>query len=474
MRQTAVSMMAILLVLLLTASQALAEVKLPAIFCDNMVLQQQTEAAIWGKANKNSTVKVSTSWNNKSYSSKVSSDGNWKLKVATPKAGGPYEITISDGKILKLKNVLIGEVWVCSGQSNMEMPMKGYRNQPITGNTDAVALSANPNIRLFTVKKATSIEPLDDFSGDWKTCIPENVYEFSATAYYFGLTLNKALNCPIGLINTSWGGTRIEPWISEMGCKNFEWVKLPEKKPVENLSPQTPTVLFNAMINPIVGYGMRGAIWYQGESNRNEPQNYQKLMPGLIENWRTLWKIGEFPFYFVQIAPFDYGQTGLNSAYLREAQLKASTAIKNIGMACIMDIGEKDCIHPAAKETGSKRLALLALSQTYGIKGIACLSPVLKEMKATEGLVKLTFENASNGLTSYGKELSCFEVAGANKRFFPAKAFITGTGITVFSPSVAEPVAVRYAFKDFIVGDLFSTDGLPVSSFRTDEWEPEK
>jgi sialate O-acetylesterase len=355
----------------------------------------------------------------------------------------------------------------------MEMPMKGYKNQPILGSSDAVALSANPNIRLFTVKKATSLEPLDDFSGEWKTCIPENVYEFSATAYYFGRMLNKALDVPIGLINTSWGGTRIEPWISEMGCKNFDWVKLPEKKPVENLSQQTPTVLFNAMINPIVGYGIRGGIWYQGESNRNEPDKYAKLLPGLVENWRSVWGIGEFPFYFVQIAPYDYGTTGLNSAFLREAQLKASTAIPNIGMACIMDIGEKDCIHPANKEAGSKRLALLALAQTYGIKGIACQSPVLKEMKVAEGVVKLTFDYAPMGLTSYGKELANFEVAGANKRFFPAKAFITGTGVTVFTPLVSEPVAVRYAFKDFVVGDLFSTDGLPVSSFRTDDWVEE-
>ena len=474
MKRTAFSMMTILLVIFFSVGQAFAEIKLPSIFCDNMVMQQQTQAAIWGKASKNATVSVSTSWNGKSYSAKASADGSWKIQVATPKAGGPYEITISDGKSLKLKNVLIGEVWVCSGQSNMEMPMKGYKNQPIMGGLDAIALSSNPSIRLFSVKKATSVEPLDDLTGGWKLCEPENVAEFSATAYYFGLMLNKVLKVPVGLINTSWGGTRIEPWISELGCKNFDWVKLPEKKPVENLSQQTPTVLFNAMINPIVGYGMRGAIWYQGESNRNEPKEYQKLMPGLIENWRSLWGIGEFPFYFVQIAPFDYGPTGLSSAYLREAQLKASTAIKNIDMACIMDIAEKDCIHPAAKETGSKRLALLALAQTYGIKGIACQSPVLKEMKADAGVVKLTFDNAPNGLTSYGKELSCFELAGANKRFFPAKAFITGTGITLISPSVAEPVAVRYAFKDFIVGDLFSTEGLPVSSFRTDEWEPEK
>lgn len=474
MKRIALSMMAILLVIVFSMNQALAEVKLPAIFCDNMVMQQQTQAAIWGKADKNSTVSVSTSWNGKSYNVKASADGSWKLKVATPMAGGPYEISISNGKSLKLKNVMIGEVWVCSGQSNMEMPMKGFRNQPILGASDAIALSTNPNIRLFTIKKITSLEPLDNCTGDWKTCIPENVYEFSATAYYFGLMLNKALNVPIGLINTSWGGTRIEPWISEMGCKNFDWVKLPEKKPVDNLSPQTPTVLFNAMINPIVGYGIRGAIWYQGESNRNEPKEYQKLLPGLVQNWRALWEVGEFPFYYVQIAPFDYGPSGLSSAYLREAQLKASTAIPNIGMASIMDIGEKDCIHPAAKETGSKRLALLALAQTYGLKGIACQSPVLKEMKVNEGVVKLTFDNVPNGLTSYGKELSCFEVAGANKRFYPAKAFITGTGVTLISPSVAEPVAVRYAFKDFVVGDLFSTDGLPVSSFRTDDSDPEK
>lgn len=464
----------IVLLMAIGISQSYAEIKLPSIFCDNMVMQQQTEAAIWGKATKNSTVKVTTSWNGKSYNTTASAEGKWKVKVVTPKAGGPYEITISDGKIFKLKNVLIGEVWVCSGQSNMEMPMKGYRNQPILGSGEAIAFSNNPNIRLFTVKKATNLEPLDDFTGSWQLCEPENVANFSATAYFFGAMLNKTLNVPIGLINTSWGGTRIEPWISEAGCKNFDFVRLPEKKPVENLSQQTPTVLFNAMINPMVGYGIRGAIWYQGESNRNEPQNYAKLMPGLIENWRTQWGIGEFPFYFVQIAPFDYGPGGLNSAYLREAQLKASTAVKNTGMASTMDVGEKECIHPANKEASSKRLAYLALSQTYEIKGIACLGPVLKEMKAAEGVVKLTFDNAPTGLTSFGKELTCFEVAGANKRFYPAKAFITGTGVTVFSPSVPEPVAVRYAFKDFIIGDLFSTEGLPVSSFRTDEWEPEK
>jgi sialate O-acetylesterase len=475
MKQIFKSLIPILFVLVIPASALFAQVKLPAIFGDNMVLQQQTEAAIWGKKTLNSTVKVSTSWNNKSYTVVADKDGNWKLKVSTPVAGGPYTITITDGKPVTLKNVMIGEVWVCSGQSNMEMPMKGFKNQPVTGSNEYIAASSNIQIRLITVPRTASLIATDDFKGTWKTCEPENVSEFSATAYFFGLMLYKTLKVPVGLICTSWGGTRIEPWISEAGLTKYDWVKIPDKTQPQaqntTLSPQTPTVLFNAMINPIAGYGIRGAIWYQGESNRNEPSQYQKLLPGLVENWRFIWGIGEFPFYYVQIAPFDYGPTGLNSAYLREAQLKASTAIANIGMACIMDCGEKDCIHPANKAAAGNRLAYHALIKTYGKKGFAGEGPVLKEMKVEGNQVKLTFDNAPNGITSFGKELSCFEVAGSNKRFYPASAFITNAGVTLFSPLVNEPVSVRYAFKDFIIGDLFNTEGLPASSFRTDTWD---
>jgi sialate O-acetylesterase len=251
-------------------------------------------------------------------------------------------------------------------------------------------------------------------------------------------------------------------------------VKLPDEKPVANLSQQTPTVLFNAMINPMVGYGIRGAIWYQGESNAAAPGDYQKLMPGLVEDWRNQWGIGDFSFYYMQIAPYDYGTNALSSAYLREAQLKASTAIPNIGMACIMDLGEEHCIHPSNKPAGSKRLAMLALEQTYKIKGIDGKSPVLKDFQISGQTINLTFDNAPNGLTSYGKELSCFETAGPNKRFYPAKAYITRTGVQVLSLLVPQPVAVRYAFKDWVVGDLFGVNGVPVSSFRTDDWAPEK
>lgn len=450
-----------------------AEIKLPSIFGDNMILQQQTNAAIWGKASPNANVSVKTSWNNKTVTTRADREGRWKLKVPTPAAGGPYTIMISDGKPVTLRNVMIGEVWICSGQSNMEMPMKGYRNQPITGSNEFIATSTNNSIRLITVPRVTSLTPLDDFAGSWKTCEPSNVAEFSATAYFFGLMLNRSMNVPVGLICTSWGGTRIEPWMSEEGFKNFDWVKLPDKSiKQEKLSQQTPTVLYNAMINPIAGYGIRGAIWYQGEANRNEPAQYQKLMPGLAENWRSVWEIGDFPMYYVQIAPFDYGSAGLNSSFLREAQLKAATAISNFGMACIMETGEKDCIHPSNKKAAGDRLAFLALAKTYGMQGFACEGPVLEEMEVEGSLVKLTFDNAPNGLTSFGKQLSNFEVAGANKRFYPATAFITSSGVTLLSPVVREPVAVRYAFKDFVIGDLFNVEGLPASSFRTDNWEP--
>jgi sialate O-acetylesterase len=460
-----------ILVLFFLSIEVHAEIKLPAIFGDNMVLQQQTDAAIWGNATANKTVKVNTSWNKKSYSAKADSEGKWKLKVKTPSAGGPFSITISDGKTLKLNNVLIGEVWVCSGQSNMQMTMNGYHNQPILGSNEAIATSANNSIRLITIERDKNLEAQEDFSGSWLECTPENVGDFSATAYFFGRMIQKALGVPVGLITSSWGGTRIEPWMSESGIKNFDWVNLPDKNMEDDFSQQTPTVLFNAMISPMVGFAIKGGLWYQGESNRNEPSEYEKLMPGLIENWRAEWGIGDFSFYYCQIAPYDYGTNGLNSAFLREAQFKASTAIPNIGMASLMDAGEAHNIHPADKEAAGKRLAYLALAKTYNQKGFEYSGPVLKEMTVEGSVAKLTFDHAKYGLTTFGEELVNFKIAGKNKRFVPAKAFITREGISVVSPLVAKPVAVRYAFDDWVVGELFNNEGLPASSFRTDDWE---
>ncbi|MCF6357994.1 MAG: hypothetical protein L3J54_09340 [Draconibacterium sp.] len=458
------------LILFILSYQLKAEVKLPAIFGNNMVLQQQTDAAIWGTAKADKTVKVTTSWNKKSYSTKADSDGNWKLKVETPAAGGPFSITISDGKTLTLNNVLIGEVWVCSGQSNMQMTMNGYRNQPVLGSNEAIATSTNRSIRLITIKRDKSLEEQNDFSGEWQECNPGSVGDFSAAAYFFGRMIQEALDVPVGLISSSWGGTRIEPWMSDAGFKNFDWVKLPDENTKSDFSQQTPTVLFNAMIAPMVGFAIKGALWYQGESNRSEPQHYEKLMPGLIENWRAEWGIGDFSFYYCQIAPFNYGG-GLNSAFLREAQFNASTAISNTGMACLMDTGEEYVIHPADKKAAGDRLAYLALAKSYGMDKLEFSGPVLNEMIVDGSVVKLTFDNANYGLTTFGKELENFKVAGENKRFYKATAIITREGITLSSPMVTQPVAVRYAFDDWVVGELFNNAGLPASSFRTDDWE---
>lgn len=448
-----------------------AAIKLPAIFGDNMVLQQKSEVAFWGSATPGSNVTIRTSWNGKSYSVRAGTDGNWKTKVSTPQAGGPFTVTISDGKPVTLKNVLIGEVWVCSGQSNMEMTMRGYNNQPVTGANEAIATSTNNNIRIITIQRKISLNPVAEIEGEWKPGNPESVADFSATAYFFGLMLNKALDVPIGLISTSWSGTRIEPWMTEESLKTFDWVTLPDKTGNEANAPvQTATVLYNGMVAPIAGFGIKGAIWYQGESNRLEPERYRQLLPGMVRGWRDVWGIGEFPFYYAQIAPFDYGIGELNSAYLREAQMKALDNIPNSGMACLMDTGEKDNIHPANKKAAGDRLAFQALAKTYGIKGIASDGPTLREMTFEGNIIRLTFNNAQFGLTSYGKEITSFEVAGTNRRFYPAKAIITPAGITLVCPLVNAPVAVRYAFRDFIQGELFNTAGLPASSFRTDNW----
>lgn len=460
---------AVLFVALLIPIDSFSEVKLPAVFGDNMVLQQNTNAPIWGYASPNSTVKITVGWNRKAFTVKADNEGKWKITVQTPGAGGPYEITISDGKPVKLDNVLIGEVWVCSGQSNMEMPMRGYFNQPLKGSNEAIATSSNPALRLFTVAQASSMKPLDDFTGSWQLCEPENVSRFSATAYYFGLMLNSILKVPVGLINSSWGGTRIEPWINEEGLKKFDFVKLPDKNQQGKLSPQTPTVLFNAMINPMAGYSIKGTIWYQGESNSKEPDKYRMLLPGLAESWRAAWGQGDFPFYYVQIAPYDYGQT--RSELLREAQMKASGTIPHFAMVSIMDIGERNRIHPMDKKAGGDRLAYLALNDTYGRSGFTGQSPVYKSMTIAGTDVKLTFDNATNGLTSFDRELSNFEVAGEDRVFYPAKAKIDGTNVVVTCPEVQAPVAVRYAFKNFVVGDLFNIEGMPASSFRTDDWD---
>lgn len=454
-----------------------AQLKLPYFFSDNMVLQQQSNAAIWGWANSGSTVSITTSWNKKKYSTLTGSDGKWKLKVATPVAGGPYEITISNGTAVTLKNILIGEVWLCSGQSNMEMPVKGFRDQPIIGSNDAIFNSANSNIRLYTVPRSVQRMPQDTSKNSpWRLAEPEAVSGFSATAYFFGKILYEQLHVPIGLVNISYGGSPVEAFMDENTLKSFPEIKVPAKTDTNKLNNKTATVLYNGMLRPFLGYTIKGCIWYQGESNNDRPQQYETLFPAFVKQIREQSEQGDFPFYYCQIAPYNYynyaavNAVNNNSAYLRDAQRKALTKIPNSGMAVLMDIGEEFNIHPMDKATGSKRLAYMTLLKTYGKKGFAGESPAYESINFANGIATIKFTNAPYGLTAFGKPLLQFEIAGANKVFRPAKAVISGGTVLVSAPDVKEPVAVRYAFKDFVTGDLFSTEGFPVSSFRSDDW----
>ena len=468
----------LILFFILGKKASFATITLPAFFSDNMVLQQQTGAAIWGWAKENSIVQITTSWNRKKYTAQADASGKWKLKISTPAAGGPYEIKISDGKPMILNNVMIGEVWLCSGQSNMEMPMKGFRDQPVFGSNDAIFNSANNNIRLYIVPRSVQLQPQDTSkNSSWKIAAPETVNNFSATAYYFARILQQQLKVPVGIVSISYGGSPAEAFMSETALKEFPEIKIPKADSSKRVNNKTATTLYNGMLHPFIGFTIKGCIWYQGETNYDRPDQYEKLFPAMVKEWREEFGQGDFPFYFAQIAPYNYaqlpnaGQGGkYNSAYLRDAQRKAVAKIPNSGMVVLLDIGEENSIHPANKEVGGKRFAYLALAKTYGHKGFAFTSPSFDSLLIKGNIGTIKFKDVPNGLTTFGKPLVNFEIAGADKIFRPAKATISRGTVLVSSPDVAAPVAVRYAFKDFVVGELFSTEGFPVSSFRTDDW----
>ena len=461
------------------STAANAKVKLPAFFADNMLLQQQTNANIWGTATAKQKVTITPSWDGKAYSTTADKDGSWRLSLPTPEAGGPYTLTISDGEELTLENVMVGELWLCSGQSNMEMAMTGFVGQPVEGGSMDILKSKNPSIRLFTVKRHSSTTPVDDVSGQWAEASPKVVREFSATAYYFGRLVQEILDVPVGLIVVAWGGSACEAWMNEEMLQAFPeaTVKIPAAGGEIPSQNRTPTVLFKGMLNPLIGLTMKGVIWYQGEDNWNRAGTYADMFSTLITGWRQLWGQGDFPFYYCQIAPYDYGiitekgQPIYNTAYLREQQAKVEHMVPNSGMAVLMDVGFKEGIHPYNKRAPGERLAMLALNKTYGIEGICGDSPYYKSLEIRHDTVIVSFNRAKlwvNGYHSFTSDQ--FKLAGDDQVFYPAKAWCQRGKVYVKSEQVPNPVAVRYAFENDAMGDLFGGDGLPISSFRSDDW----
>lgn len=629
-----------------------AKVTLPSVFSDNMVLQQKTKAAIWGKAEAGKKITITTTWPGKKYNTTADADGNWKIKVRTPSYGGPFTITISDGDILELKNVLIGEVWLCSGQSNMEMPVAGWGK--INDYEKEMAAANYPNIRLLQVEHMTSSVPLADAKvtkGGWVPCTPENVAEFSSAAYFFAKEIYSKTNIPIGLIHTSWGGTIAEAWTSgtalrampefvaplttvetenkeeaqkayvlkaqqwqnliaekdsgynqgkpvwlandldvskwhdmvlpsilEKTLPNFDGVIWLHKKvivpddwagkpiklslgavddaditwfngekigemavyntprvytipgnlvkageniitirvfdgsgngglysdakllylangndqqiplnnawqyhiglnlksmppfPTDPKSPNRPSVLFNAMINPFTQYAIKGVIWYQGESNSGRAYQYRQLFPTMINDWRNRWGEGDFPFYFVQLANYYITEpqpSASDWAELREAQFK-TLSLPNTGMAVAIDLGGYD-IHPKNKQEVGRRLALAALAKTYG-NNLEYSGPIFQEYTINDDKITLSFKHSDGLKTTGGQPLKGFAIAGADQKFYWADAVIVGDKVIVSNTQVSNPVAVRYAWGINPVCNLYNAAGLPASPFRTDEW----
>lgn len=458
----------------ITVNATHANLRLPALIGNNMVLQQKEQILVWGWNDAGERVTVETSWNGKTYETTTKPDGFWQQIVSTPEAGGPYEIKISDRNFsILIRNVMIGEVWLCSGQSNMEFQMKdlGVYDAWKKMQNSKFEYYTNPNLRLFTVHRDTSETALSDCRGSWQMADTISIEMFSATAYFFGKNLCEALQVPIGLISAAWGGTPAETWIPLDRIKNTpeleKFLQAPNKA---QWWSGYPGKTYNGMIKPIVNYKIKGVIWYQGESNVKDYKIYPLLMENLISAWRSDWNNPEMPFYFVQIAPFLYSNPVVG-ALLREAQAKC-LAIPNTGMAVSLDLVDNIAdIHPKNKWDIGKRLTLLALQKTYSVQNIVSEGPVLSNTIFKGNTAFLEFANVSNGLQINSNTTSNFLIAGKDRIFYPAKAVVNYNQIEVSSSKVQQPIAVRYAFENASTACLYNNQGLPSGTFRTDDWD---
>lgn len=448
-----------------------AKITLPSIWSDNMVLQQNSTVNFRGKATPGKTVSLKASWNLPNIQVKADSEGNWNANVATPDAGGPYELVISDGEELRLKNILVGEVWFCSGQSNMEMPVKGFRGQPVYNSQPYIVKAKKERpLRLYTVKRAWNTLPQSEgIEGNWVEQTPEEVARFSATAYFFGNLLQEVLNIPVGLIHSSWSASKIETWMSRETLAALE-VELPDIRQKEFGWPGgTPTLLWNAMVSPWKGFPIKGVLWYQGEANTPDPNGYKKLFPAMVSQWREFFQSPELPIYYVQLPPFQSkGSDRLEWALFRQVQLELMSEVPHVGMVTSGDAGHEKFIHPPHKIKIGERLAYWALGETYGIKGFSYKGPVCKSAKIKDNSVELMFDYSSDGLNPENELLTGFEIAGKDGRFLPAKAeIINGSArVKVWHNEIPNPAEIRYCFRNYMEGNLYNNAGIPASPFR--------
>ena len=468
--------------ILINCSTVSIPFKTAAVFSNHMVLQQLSDVPIWGNGTPGASLKISTSWG-ESKSTIIDQDGKWITTLKTPVYGGPYEMEIkSVSDQIKFKDILIGEVWLTSGQSNMEWPMRAR----ILNQEQEIKNSNYPNIRMFSVPK--NLNGTNINSASWKTASPFNVLEFSAVGYFFAREVYEKLGVPVGILNSSWGGTRIESWtsieklskltassakakeiISKGGILQIIQNKARTKKSFVEGDPNFYSILYNTMIKPILPYKVKGFLWYQGESNVKNYDQYQNLFTGMISDWREKWK-EELPFYFVQIAPFLYSDIqndcGTCLSYeLRDAQRK-SLDLKKTGMVVTSDIAEENDIHPANKQDVGKRLARLAFANDYGMSEVLSSGPFYAEKKVFESYIDLYFDFKGSGLMAKGK-LRDFEIAASDREFYPANASIIRGKVRVSSKEVINPKFVRYGWKNYFEASLFNIEGLPASSFQT-------
>ena len=464
-----------LLLIFVFYTPLLATVKMPDLFSDNMVLQQNSVVKLWGKSSTKTTVSVKVSWTNTTFSCSPKVDGTWELSIFIPKGSfTKHNIIISDGNALTLKNILIGEVWFCAGQSNMAMTFTGYRNETIAHAKEEIGrANEESGIRMFNAEKFSSYELIVPPKGQWLVSSSKNLSSFSAVGYYFALRLKRELNVPIGIINSSYGGSTIEGWLNQSNIAKYDDYPMNANIP-DSISYLRPNVMFQGMVRPYRNYSIKGIVWYQGEGNVGRPSTYQQKLIDLAYLLRFTFDNEELPFYLVEIAPYRY-ESIVSPAQIREAQFAASQSLYFSGIVSTNDlvpVEEADRIHPSNKQSIGDRLANLSLLETYGFDTLEAHSPSFERMEMIGDTIVLHFKNTYKGLQNEGEEITGFELGNEQHEFHPVRATFgkdQHSIVLIVGDQTSTP-AIRYCFKNYQVGSVKNSSGLPLIPFRTDQW----